>query len=165
VQHAIQLLYLMLPVYAANMAPPFVRYWPGPVRPISERWLGRHKTWLGYAFAIVAATAVAWGQRRLAWTGDLAAGAGWALFGPVLGLAAMLGDSAKSFAKRRLGIAPGARWVPADQLDFVVGGLAALACWVDLGLADIALVLGVTFGGALAVNRIAFVLGIKDVPW
>jgi hypothetical protein len=36
-QRLLQLIYLMLPVYAANMAPPFVRYWPGRARPISER--------------------------------------------------------------------------------------------------------------------------------
>jgi CDP-2,3-bis-(O-geranylgeranyl)-sn-glycerol synthase len=161
----VQLLYLMLPVYAANMAPPFVRYWPGRVRPISERWLGSHKTWLGYGFAIVAATAVAALQWRLQWAGGLVDYAQWARLGPACGLAAMLGDSAKSLVKRRLDIAPGERWVPADQLDFVIGGLLALAWWVDLRATDVAIVLGVTFAGALAVNRMAHALGIKDTPW
>jgi CDP-2,3-bis-(O-geranylgeranyl)-sn-glycerol synthase len=161
----LELLYLMLPVYAANMAAPFVRYWPGRVRPISERWLGSHKTWLGYAFAMAAATAVAALQWRFDWPGGLVDYTQWGLIGPACGLAAMLGDSAKSFVKRRMGIAPGQRWVPADQLDFVVGGLLALSCWVDLHVVDVATVLGVTFVAALAVNRLAFALGIKDVPW
>jgi CDP-2,3-bis-(O-geranylgeranyl)-sn-glycerol synthase len=164
-QRVLQLIYLMLPVYAANMAPPFVRYWPGRVRPISERWLGSHKTWLGYAFAIVAATLVAALQSRLAWSGALVDDAPWALLGPACGLGAMLGDSAKSFVKRRLGIAPGQRWVPADQLDFVIGGLIALAFWVELTLWDVAIVCALTFVGALLVNRLAYAIGLKDVPW
>lgn len=38
---------LMAPVYAGNMAAPFARVLPGVPRPISERWLGSHKTWRG----------------------------------------------------------------------------------------------------------------------
>jgi len=37
-----QLLYLMAPVYVANMAPPCVKFWRGWNRPISERLLGSH---------------------------------------------------------------------------------------------------------------------------
>ena len=44
VQHVLQLVYLMLPAYLANMVPPFARYWPGWNGPISRRWLGDHKT-------------------------------------------------------------------------------------------------------------------------
>jgi CDP-2,3-bis-(O-geranylgeranyl)-sn-glycerol synthase len=117
-----QLLYLMLPVYAANMAAPFARYWPAMARPVSERWLGGHKTWL-------------------------------------------LGDSAKSFFKRRLGIQLGSRWIIADQLDFVVAGLLALMWWVDLGWLDVTVVLALSFVGALAINRLACGLGIKRTPW
>jgi CDP-2,3-bis-(O-geranylgeranyl)-sn-glycerol synthase len=164
-QRILQLIYLMLPVYAANMAPPFVRYWPGRVRPISERWLGSHKTWLGYAFAIVAATAVTLLQWRLDWSGGLVDYAQWEGLGLACGLGAMLGDSAKSLVKRRLGIAPGQRWVPADQLDFVVGGLVALAQWAELSRLDVVLVLGLSFIGTVVVNRLAYVVGVKDVPW
>ena len=38
------LVYLMAPAYLGNMAAPFVKYWKGWNRPISERWLGAHKT-------------------------------------------------------------------------------------------------------------------------
>src|ERR1700687_2831286 len=37
------LMYLMLPAYLANMAPPFTRFWRGWNRPISRKWLGEHK--------------------------------------------------------------------------------------------------------------------------
>ncbi len=160
-----QLLYLMLPVFVANMAAPFSKYWPRLARPISERWLGSHKTWLGVGLAVAASTTVAWMQSRLAWRDDLLSEARWFVFGPVCGAAAMLGDSAKSFFKRRLGLAPGQRWVPADQLDFVVAGLLALSWWVTFTWSDVAIVLGATFAGSLAVNRLSHRLGVKSTPW
>jgi hypothetical protein len=40
-------------------------------------------------------------------------------------------DSVKSFVKRRVGIAPGAPWIPFDQLDFVIGALRRGRLWND----------------------------------
>src|SRR5688572_6810829 len=56
---------------------------------------------------------------------DRSSWAGIALFGAVVGFAALAGDAVKSYFKRRLGKEGGAPWVPFDQLDFVVFGLAA----------------------------------------
>ena len=50
----IELVWLMLPEYCANMAPPFVKYWHGWNRPISRAYLGDHKTVAGFALGIVA---------------------------------------------------------------------------------------------------------------
>src|SRR2546430_9192871 len=58
----LQLVYFMAPAYLANMAPPFVRYWKGWNRPISRRWLGAHKTVLGFAAGVLAATLVTFVQ-------------------------------------------------------------------------------------------------------
>lgn len=165
----VQLIDLMLPVYAANMAAPFsrlfARRFPRAVKPVSERWLGSHKTWLGYVLAIAAASAVALVQAALGWPQAIAREGPWWLLGPACGLAAMLGDSVKSLFKRRLAMAPGARWVPADQLDFAIGGLIALAFFTDLGWRDVAIVLAITFFGTIAVNRLAHLLHIKSTPW
>lgn len=161
----IQLVYLMLPVYAANMAAPLARYWPGGARPISEQWLGRHKTWNGYALAIAASTAVCGLQAQMKWTGSLLSYDNWFVIGFACGLAAMLGDSLKSFFKRQLGIAPGTPWIPADQLDFVVAGLLVLSWWVDFRWLDIVSVLGLSFVGDILVNRLSFRMGIKAIPW
>ena len=62
-----QLLYFMAPAYIANMAPPFVRYWNGWNRPISQRWLGNHKTVMGFGFGVLAAVVVTFVQSRVAW--------------------------------------------------------------------------------------------------
>jgi CDP-2,3-bis-(O-geranylgeranyl)-sn-glycerol synthase len=162
---ALQLLYLMLPVYAANMAAPFARMLPGDPRPISQRWLGAHKTWRGCALAVLAATAAAWAQSRIEWSGSLVSYHHWLALGLLCGAAAMAGDSAKSFFKRRLGIAPGRPWIPFDQLDYVVAGLLALSPWHRFGAAEVALVVAVSFFGSLAVNYLSARLGIKSSPW
>lgn len=161
----IQLLYLMLPVYVANMAAPFARVLPGEPQAISPRWLGAHKTWRGCALAITAATLVAWAQSRLGWSGDLVSYDRWLPLGLVCGTAAMVGDSFKSFVKRRIGIAPGKPWIPFDQLDYVVAGLLALSLWHRFSTADLVLVVTVSFIGSLLVNRLSAHLGIKSTPW
>jgi CDP-2,3-bis-(O-geranylgeranyl)-sn-glycerol synthase len=162
---AFQLLYLMLPVYAANLAAPFARLLPGVPPPISLRWLGSHKTWRGCALAVLAATLTAWLQSLAQWRGSLIGYDDWLVLGVVCGAAAMAGDSAKSFVKRRLGIPPGKPWIPADQLDYVVGGLLALSAWHRFGAADVAIVLAVSFVGSLVVNPLSARIGIKDTPW
>lgn len=161
----LQLLVLMAPVFAANLAAPFARVLPGEPRPISERWLGSHKTWRGCLLAVLASTLTAWLQARLQWAGSLIHYDDWLALGVLCGVAAMAGDSAKSFVKRRLHIAPGAPWIPADQLDYVVAGLLALSLWYRFGWTDVAMVLAVSFVGSLLVNRLSHRLGIKNTPW
>ena len=43
--------------------------------------------------------------------------------GFVLGFGALLGDSVKSFFKRRRGLVPGQSWIFFDQVDYIVGGI------------------------------------------
>ena len=161
----IQLIYLMLPVYLANMAPPFVKYWPGWNRPISRRWLGDHKTVAGFAFGVAAATGTAFAQSLVAWDGSLVDYDGWLALGLACGFGALGGDALKSLVKRRIGIAPGKPWIPADQLDFVVGGLVALFFFAPLGPADILWIVAISFVGDIAINQISFRLGIRDTKW
>ncbi|MBK4735125.1 CDP-archaeol synthase [Noviherbaspirillum pedocola] len=165
IHRAAQLLYLMLPIYAANMAPPFTRYWRGPNPPISLRYLGSHKTVLGFLAGIVVALLVAWLQHLVDWRDALIRGPDWFATGLAAGFGAMAGDSIKSLVKRRLRIAPGQRWIPADQLDFIVGGLLALLPWVRLGAWDIAGILAFSFIGDIAVNQLSYRLGIRDTKW
>jgi len=160
-----RLLYLMAPAYLANMTPPFVRFWHGWNRPICERWLGSHKTVVGAASGILVAMATAGVQRAIAWEGSLMPYDRWPLVGLLLGIGAIGGDALKSFAKRRIGIAPGQRWIPFDQLDFVVGALAFVAAWADLSWADVGEVLVVSVAGDIVVNQVAYRLGIRETSW
>ena len=162
----IQLLYFMAPAYLANMAPPFLKYWKGWNRPISERWLGSHKTVLGVVAGISVALTAAGVQASMNWQASLLPYRdAWPLVGLALGGGAMFGDALKSLIKRARGIAPGQRWVPADQLDFVLGSLLFSAPLVNLAWSDIAIIAGVSFAGDIAVNHAAFALGIRDTNW
>src|SRR5437667_1376582 len=162
---ALQLAYFMAPAYAANMAPPFVRYWKGWNRPISRRWLGTHKTVLGFVVGVLAAMLVTFAQWLLAWPGSIVRYEEWPLLGLLFGVGAMAGDSAKSFFKRRLGVEPGRPWIPFDQLDFVVGALVLVHTRVALTWTDVATILLLNFCGHIVVSHVGRWLGVKDTRW
>ena len=164
-ERLLQLIYFMLPAYVANMAPPFAKYWPGWNAPIAARQLGTHKTVIGFAFGVVAAVPVAFIQSRISWTAAIVDYDDWLPLGVRFGIGAMAGDSLKSLVKRRLGIRPGAPWVPFDQLDFVVGALVLIGGRVRLAALDYALILALTAVGHITVNHLAYALGIRDTRW
>lgn len=160
-----RLLYFMAPAYAANMAPPLIRYWPGWNRPISKRWLGSHKTVMGFGIGVLAAVLVTSAQSRLAWEGALMSYDRWVELGLRFGGGAMAGDSVKSLVKRRVGIGPGKPWIPWDQLDFVLGALALVAGVAPLSWRDLAGILALSLLGHIAVNHLAYWVGVRDVKW
>lgn len=161
----LQLVYFMAPAYLANMAPPFVRYWRGWNRPISQRWLGTHKTVLGAVAGVLAATLVTLVQGLLAWSGSIVDYDEWPLLGVLFGTGAMAGDSAKSFVKRRLGVEPGRPLIPFDQLDFVLGALVLVHTRVVLAWADVLAILLLSFCGHILVNHLGYWLGVRDTRW
>ena len=161
----VQLIYLMLPAYLANMTPPFTRFWRGWNRPVSERLFGSHKTVVGAVAGILVALITAWLQSRIAWDGNLIDYARWPLVGLLLGVGAIGGDIIKSYFKRRLKIPPGARWIPADQVDFVSGALVLVSSIARISLVDALIILAITFFGDILVNQIAFRLHLRDTAW
>jgi CDP-2,3-bis-(O-geranylgeranyl)-sn-glycerol synthase len=104
-------------------------------------------------------------QSRIAWPEALIAYDHWAELGLRFGVGAMAGDSAKSFAKRRLGIAPGDPWIPWDQVDFALGALALVRGQAALSWADLATILLLTGAGHIVVNHLGYWIGIRDVRW
>jgi CDP-2,3-bis-(O-geranylgeranyl)-sn-glycerol synthase len=163
--NVLQLVYLMLPAYLANMAPPFARYWPGWNRPISRRWLGDHKTVVGFCAGVAVALAVTFVQSKVGWSGGLLPYTQWPLVGLAFGFGAMAGDSLKSLLKRLRGIPPGRPWIPMDQLDFVVGSLLLILWFATLSWPDITIILVVSFIGDIAVNHLSYALGIRNTKW
>lgn len=155
----------MAPAYLANMAPPFARYWRGWNRPIHERLLGSHKTAVGAMLGVAVGVLAAAVQAAIDAPFGLVDYTYWPLLGLGFGIGTMAGDCLKSLFKRRLGIAPGASWIPFDQIDFPIGALLLTGCWAGLSWPDVLLILAVTFVGDLVVNRIAFRMGIKDSAW
>jgi len=128
----LQILYFFLPAYLANMSPVLVRPWlralavpiDGGMSFRGKRLLGDHKTWRGLLAGTVVGM-IAYELQRFAseagFAGDLVlidCAAHPLLPGLLMGLGAGVGDSVKSFFKRRLDIEPGASWPIFDQLDF-----------------------------------------------
>jgi CDP-2,3-bis-(O-geranylgeranyl)-sn-glycerol synthase len=163
--HLLALAAFMLPAYAANMAPPLVRFWKGWNPPLHRGLFGDHKTVLGIVAGVAAAVATAWAESLLGAPALATEPGRWLSLGLLLGAGAMAGDVTKSFFKRRLGIAPGGRWIPFDQLDFQIGALLFAGHRARLDWLDVAVVLAGGFLGDLAVNRLAFRLGLKETPW
>ncbi|MBI1734312.1 MAG: CDP-archaeol synthase [Candidatus Rokubacteria bacterium] len=161
----VALLYFMLPAYAANMAPPFVKYWKGWNPPIARRRLGEHKTVLGFASGVGAAVLVTFVQSRIAWEGSLVPYEAWPSLGLRFGIGAMAGDSAKSFLKRRAGIPPGERWIPFDQLDFAVGALVLTWSRAALSLSDIVILLIASAAGSALVTHLGYRAGVRATKW
>ena len=162
---AVELAYFMAPAYVANMAPPFVRYWRGWNPPISRHWLGGHKTVVGFAAGLAGALLTTRVQAGLGWAGARVAYDDWAALGLLFGVGAMAGDCAKSFFKRRLGIPPGAPWVPFDQLDFVLGALALVGPRAALAWTDVLVILALSAGGHILVNHLGWALGVRETRW
>lgn len=158
----LELVYLMLPAYAANMAPPFVRFWPGWNRPINRNLLGDHKTVLGFALGVLVGIFAAYIQSLINWSPSALTPSNWLAIGLAEGFGAMVGDSMKSFFKRRTGVPPGGSWIPADQLDFVIGALVLMLLVIRLDWLEIAIILAITFVGDIIVNYISFSLGIRS---
>ncbi len=164
-EHLLPLLYLMLPAYLANMAPPFTRFWRGWNRPINRRRLGEHKTVMGFFAGLTVAVATTFVQSKIHWHEDLLHYSRWPLLGTAFGFGAMGGDALKSYLKRLAGIPPGCPWIPMDQLDFVMGSLLLIVPFANVGWSDIAVILVVSFMGDIAVNHLSYALGIRETKW
>lgn len=186
-------LWLMLPAYLANMLPVLV----GGGAPIDggrvwrdgRRMLGDGKTWRALLLAPPLAAALTivlqWLAGRPGWWGDHFPGWGpspwFLLVAYAMGLGALSGDALESFVKRRTGRERGERWIPWDQLDFILGALLfGLVATTMLAIAGVVtpndffrmftwprLVVIVLLTPALhlLVNFLGYKLGLKDVPW
>jgi CDP-2,3-bis-(O-geranylgeranyl)-sn-glycerol synthase len=112
----LEFLIKFFPAMIANASPVIYAKFPFN-KPMNEKLFGKNKTWYGFIF------------------GSLSGGAIGYLVGfyfPVLNFqnslamsfGALLGDLIKSFFKRRVGIDEGKDWMPFDQIDWIIGGVA-----------------------------------------
>lgn len=113
---------------------------------------------IGAIMSLIAGSVIGyiWGDTRLA---ALAA---------ISGVAALMGDLAGAFIKRRLGIKPGDPLPVLDQLDFA---LAATAVYYIAGVEEVvgspayvALSLAIIFALHVLTNGLAYLLKLKSVP-
>lgn len=86
------------------------------------------------------------------------------LLGLLASLGALLGDAARSFFKRQLGIAPGKSWFPFDQLDYIVGGSALTALYVRLTPLQYLLLIALWFFLHPLATLLGYWMKLKDSP-
>ncbi|MBI5071514.1 CDP-2,3-bis-(O-geranylgeranyl)-sn-glycerol synthase [Candidatus Falkowbacteria bacterium] len=172
----------MLPAYIANMAPVFaekfgvLKFFSRPVdggrtfrgKPI----FGNHKTWRGFLVGVALAVAVAWLQyflyaipvfQKISLL-NYSAKNFWFL-GFLLGFGALFGDLIKSFFKRRVNLAPGASWIPFDQIDFVLGALIFSAPIYFPPWPVVIIILLASPVLHIITNNIGFLLRVKNTRW
>jgi len=129
-------IYLMLPGGFANMAPVLFRGLfktkPMPVDMGIKLWgkplFGSHKSYRGFFLGIASSILVAYLQTALYGFGFFKSISfidysqqSFVILGLLMGFGTLFGDLVKSFFKRRLNIAPGARFFPWDQIDWMAG--------------------------------------------
>jgi CDP-2,3-bis-(O-geranylgeranyl)-sn-glycerol synthase len=134
--------------------------------PVNERWLGKNKTWPAYPAAVLGAVLTVFLQRSVSSECLPDCSSSPWILGALFGIGIAAGDQIKSFFKRRIGIPPGERWWPFDQLDFVVGGLLAVSLLLGWKVWITAIAI-VPFVLALhpMVNRFGYTLGLRKVPY
>lgn len=175
----LQSIYLILPGMCANMAPVIVRKLPflaypvdGGMKFLGQPLFGKNKTYRGFFFGILASICIVYLQKFL-YRFELEmvvsivdySSISAPLFGFLIGFGVLLGDLIKSFFKRRLTIAPGARFFPWDQLDSLIGGLV-LVSFVFVPPITVVLFLFILIPAVhIGVNHIAFYLGLKETKW
>ena len=169
--------YLMLPAYFANMAPVMVKKINLFVFLIdynkqlnNKPILGKNKTFRGLFFGVIFAIIISYLQFSLSSIEFFKSISfldyqNWLLLGFLMGLGALTGDLVKSFFKRRLGISPGAKFIPFDQTDFVVGALIFIMPILDLTLRIFIVSLLLSFVLHIIVNHLAFYLKIRNEKW
>ena len=169
--------YLMLPAYFANMAPVMakkIKFFNFPVdfnKKIKNKPVfGRNKTFRGFIFGISFAIAVSYIQfllHGMMFFENISFFdyKRWLIFGFLIGFGALTGDLAKSFLKRRIGFEPGAKFVPFDQTDFVIGALVFIMPIFDLTFKIFFVSLLLSFFLHIAVNHIAYYSKIRDEKW
>jgi CDP-2,3-bis-(O-geranylgeranyl)-sn-glycerol synthase len=169
----------MLPAYFANMAPIIAKDWFKPLavpvdfnRKLRTHYIfGKNKTIRGFIFAVLFATFIVFLQYLLYYRFEFMRGisfldySNWPLFGFLMGFGAITGDLVESFFKRRLDLKPGARFVPWDQLDFVIGALVFVSFVFRLTLAIIITVCLISIVLHIMVNHIGFYLKLRKTKW
>ncbi len=175
---ALKCFYFMFPAYFANMAPVIVKNWfkklAVPIdsgkRIKGKEIFGKNKTWRGFIFAILFAIVIAYLQfflygfdffRNLSFINY----SNWLLLGFLFGFGAIFGDLIESFIKRRLNLKPGKKFIPWDQLDFVIGALIFISLVVDITLKMLLYIVIISFIGHILVNHTAYYLKIRKEKW
>jgi CDP-2,3-bis-(O-geranylgeranyl)-sn-glycerol synthase len=176
-------LWFFLPAGMANVTPILV----APIRglrslnaPIDfgatyrgKRLLGSHKTWRGLISGVTLSTVTLWLQQlavaRFGWAHSLTSSVDYVhlptiILGVLFGVGALGGDAIESFFKRQRGVAPGHGWFPFDQLDYIIGASLLTMPFVELSLAQYAILIVLWLIVHLISSYLGWLLHLKERP-
>lgn len=143
----LQILYLLLPAYFANMAPVFVsrlKFFNYPMdfnlKINGKRILGKNKTFRGLLFAFLGGILGIFIQKLL-YSNNIFIDYSLfnynhisIFFGAIIGFITILGDAVESFFKRQLNKNPGKLCIPFDQLDFIIANFIFFSFFLELDM-------------------------------
>jgi len=178
-------LYFFLPAYFVNMAPPLARraavfnFLYKPVdfgkKFFGQPLLGSHKTWLGVIFGILAGILITLFQlwlyqfsfvKKISFFDYQKVNI--LVFGFLISAGAVFGDLLFAFIKRRLKIAPGAKFIPFDQTNYVIGAAIFLTPYLKNEIIDISVWITIfilTFFLHIISNRLGYLLKVHQAKW
>ncbi|XOB41306.1 MAG: CDP-archaeol synthase [Candidatus Nealsonbacteria bacterium] len=177
-------LYFFLPAYFTNMTPPLAkrfRVFDFLDKPIDSNKtfnnkpiLGVHKTWRGIATGIIVGISVACLQKWLyqfSWIKEISffdyERINILILGLLLSSGALFGDLIFAFIKRRLGLKPGAKFIPFDQINYVIGAYIFfyLTSFSKIDNLVWIILLIFTFFLHIIVNRFGYHLRLHKAKW
>ncbi len=177
-------LYFFLPAYFTNMTPPLAkrfRVFDFLDKPIDSNKtfnnkpiLGAHKTWRGLVAGIIVGISVAYLQKwfyQFSWIKEISLfnyeKINILILGLLLSSGSLFGDLFFAFLKRRLSLKPGAKFLPFDQINYVIGAYIffSLTLFFEIdNLVWIVLLIS-TFFLHIIVNRLGYHLRLHKAKW
>lgn len=165
----IYLFFTALPLYVANSSAMLF----GGKTPIdgNKNWndgrpiFGKGKTWKGTGMGILIGTFTGLILNYFFPGFTTIVSSEYVAYAFLLSTGGLVGDIAGSFIKRRINIPRGESAQILDQLDFVVGGVLFSIAISKPDWTGLILLVMITPFMHLAFNRLAYMIGIKNVPW
>lgn len=175
-------LYFFLPAYFTNMTPPLVKklgifgFLDKPVdfgkKFFGQPIFGHHKTWRGIILGMIVGILVVLIQRYLYQFPAIQkisildySQINIFLFSFLISSGAILGDLLFAFIKRRLKMKPGAKFIPWDQTNYVIGAYLLLTYFFKIEKMIWITILILTFFLHITVNRLGYYLKLHQAKW
>jgi len=175
-------LYFFLPAYFTNMTPPLVRrvdifnFLDKPVdfgkKFLGQPIFGKNKCWRGVISGIIIGILIAGFQLWLYHFSLIKeislfnySKINIFIFGFLISAGAVFGDLLFAFIKRRLEMEPGARFLPFDQTNYVIGAALFLTPFLKIDILVWITLFILTFLLHIIVNRIGYHLRLSRARW
>jgi len=140
----------------------------------NKRILGAHKTWQGLVTGVIVGISISYAQAWLYQCPSIRQislinyqNINVLFFGFLMSFSAVLGDLFFAFIKRRLNLEPGARFIPFDQINYVIGAYVIFSLTGAFKIDKLVwiIILISTFFLHIMVNRIGYQLGLHKAKW